>query len=234
MATQLLGIDEITSSQSQKYVTHNDALHHLEVHITGVKDRNAGGPSTAVANGEAFIVDSTTGGWSTATLDDVAYYYDSAWHFYTPVEGICLHVHDEERDYKFDGSDWVPAHRESGIALISRTTAVGVQNGDGKTTLFTVPTGKKFIPTMAVIRAASGDLAEAVDVSFGDDSSAVNWKRTIDISAMTTASETMVISAPATKFVICDAADTFGFKPQTGSTADETVIIETFGFLYDA
>lgn len=107
MSTDILSIDEITEAQGSKYVTHNGAIRQLEGMTIRVLDKDNGGPPGGPSNGDTYIVDSATGDWSGASVKDIAYYYGSAWYFYTPVEGVRIWVNDEDVEYVFDGSDWV-------------------------------------------------------------------------------------------------------------------------------
>lgn len=58
------------------------------------------------------------------------------------------------------------------------TTTVAF-NATGQTTLYTVPTGQVFIPTMAVIRAGAN--AAATDVTFGRVGALTDWLGTIQL-----------------------------------------------------
>ena len=108
MSTEILGIAEIEVSQSAKYLTHNEALRQLEGMLVRVLDRNNGGPPGSPSDGDTYIVDSATGDWSAASVNDIAHYFSGAWHFYSPVEGLRIYVVDEDIYCKFDGSNWVP------------------------------------------------------------------------------------------------------------------------------
>ena len=124
----------------------------------------------------------------------------------------------------------------SAICKLATVTA-GMQTADGKTTLFTVPTGKKFIPAFIIVRNPTASLADGVDFDFGDGANADTWRNTIDLSSMTAVTDFMVIG-PITdtpvKYTVFDAGDAFGVRPVTGSTADANAIIEVFGYLFDA
>ena len=122
---------------------------------------------------------------------------------------------------------------ENSLALLASATA-DLQNGDGKTTLFTVPTGKKAIITHCIVRGPDASLAGGTDFDFGDGANADTWKNTVDLSSMTSTTDYMVVEGNNAKYTIFDAADAFGVKPVTGATADATATIDVFGYLYDA
>ena len=107
MSTDILGNDEIEVSQSAKYVTHNEALRQVEAMLVRVLSRSNSGPPGSPSDGDTYIVDSTTGDWSSASVDDIAHYFSGSWHFYSPVEGLRVHVNDEDIYCKYDGSDWI-------------------------------------------------------------------------------------------------------------------------------
>ena len=56
-------------------------------------------------------------------------------------------------------SDYV---QENAIALLG-TATVALQNGDGKTTVYTVPAGKKDVVTHVVIRQPTASLLRPAD-----------------------------------------------------------------------
>lgn len=106
MATDILGLSELAESQAGKYLTHNEALRQLEAILVRVLSRDNSGPPASPSAGDVYIVDVASGDWSTATVDDIAHYYSSAWHFYTPIEGLSVWcVADNLRVY-YDGTDW--------------------------------------------------------------------------------------------------------------------------------
>lgn len=106
MATDILTLDELTESQASKYLTHNTALRQIEGRTIRVLSRANGGAPGSPANGDVYIVDDASGDWDSGSLNDVAHYYSSAWHFSTPSEGWCLWCNDEDVLIVFNGSAW--------------------------------------------------------------------------------------------------------------------------------
>ena len=123
---------------------------------------------------------------------------------------------------------------ESSMPALVASVLCDMQNGDGKTNIYTVPTGKKFIPVFAVIRSPDASLAGGVDFDMGDGANADTWVNTIDLSGLTASTDFYIVSGLSAKFTIFDAADVFGIKPVTGATADAQATIDLFGYLYDA
>jgi hypothetical protein len=123
--------------------------------------------------------------------------------------------------------------QEYAITLLASAT-VDLQNGDGKSTAYTVPPGKKAVITQCVIRNPTASLAGGTDFDIGDGASADTWKTTINLSTMTAATDCMVIAPPTAKFTVFDAGDTFGIVPATGATADAQGTMDVFGYEFDA
>jgi hypothetical protein len=108
-----------------------------------------------------------------------------------------------------------------------------MQNGEVKTNLYTVPTGKKALITHGVVRNPRASLAGGTDFDFGDGANADTWVNTVDLSSMTATTDYYVVDGSGTKYTIFDAGDIFGIKPVTGATADAQATIEVFGYLID-
>ncbi len=114
MTTEIASIVEISASQSQKEVTHNEGLRQLEGRIFRVIDRDVGTTPGSPTNGDTYIVDQLGGAWSTATVDDIAHFFGGAWSFYTPFEGLRVWVNDEDIIVVYDGSNWITVTATSG------------------------------------------------------------------------------------------------------------------------
>ena len=123
----------------------------------------------------------------------------------------------------------MPRVKEKTISLLGSAVA-DVQNGDGKTTCYTVPIGKSAIITHVVVRNPSGSLAGGTDFDLGDGASANTWKNTVDLSSMTATTDYMVVEGNNAKYTIFDAGDTFGIIPVTGATSDTTATVDVFGY----
>lgn len=105
----------------------------------------------------------------------------------------------------------------------------------GKTTLYTVPTGKIFLPFAVCVRQPSASMAGGTDYDFGSGANADTWRQTVDLSSLTTLTTDMIfILSQDTKYSVEAAAAAFGIKVITGTTAACTATIDVFGFLADA
>ena len=119
-------------------------------------------------------------------------------------------------------------------ALTKVATVTGVDmKTAGKTNLYTVPSGKVFYPVMVVVRDPSASLAGGTEYDFGTGANADTWRQNVSLASMTTlGTDFMVITgADVTKYTECAAADVFGIKVITGSTAACTATIDVFGYL---
>lgn len=106
--TSNLKLPYILAAQSQKHVTHNEALRALDAIVQlAVADKDLATPPGSPTEGARYIVGaSPTGAWS-GHAGDIAAYQDAAWAFYAPQEGWQAWVADEGAFYVFDGADWV-------------------------------------------------------------------------------------------------------------------------------
>jgi hypothetical protein len=111
--TPKLGLPEITASQSNKHVTHNEGLGKLDVLVQStVKDRVTTPPGSP-SHGDCYLVIATATGGFAGHEDDIAQYYNGDWAFYTPNEGWRIWVDDEDQWYQHDGSAWVKNARQT-------------------------------------------------------------------------------------------------------------------------
>ncbi|MEI9898971.1 MAG: DUF2793 domain-containing protein [Hyphomicrobium sp.] len=105
--TPNLGLPYIMAAQSQKHVTHNEAIRALDAIVQlSVLDRGLGTPPASPAEGARYIVGSSpTGAWS-GHAHHVAAYQDGAWMLYTPLEGWIAWIADENIAVVWTGSAW--------------------------------------------------------------------------------------------------------------------------------
>lgn len=105
--TPKLTMPEISTSQSSKEVTHNEALWILDALVQPtVEDKDLTAPPGSPTNGACYIVASgATGDWA-GEDGHIAQYQATAWVFYTPAEGWRVYIKDENLPYYFNGSAW--------------------------------------------------------------------------------------------------------------------------------
>lgn len=102
-----LGLPLLTASQSQKHVTHNEAINKLDILVQlNVLDRDLTAPPGSPVDGACYIVGSgATGAWATKDLN-VAAYQSGAWKFFAPDEGWMAWVVDEDMAVIWTGAAW--------------------------------------------------------------------------------------------------------------------------------
>ena len=103
--TPLLKLPYILAAQSQKHVTHNEALRALDALVQlSVLDKDLATPPGSPSASACYIVGAApTGLWS-GHATHIAAYQDEAWAFYVPLEGWLAWVADENVLYAFDGA----------------------------------------------------------------------------------------------------------------------------------
>lgn len=114
MSSPRLDLDDIIVGQAAKEVVVNGNSRRLEAWF-GVKSRSNGGPPGSPADGDAYIVDSLTGLWSSFALDDLAIYYNGSWRNIPPSQGPLVYVDDEDLRLSWDGAAWTIAVNSGAI-----------------------------------------------------------------------------------------------------------------------
>lgn len=91
-----------------------------------VLDKDLATAPTSPADNARYIVAGIGGNWSTATINDIAWFLDGGWVFITPVAGMKLYVEDEAIEYKYNGTSWDAENNtlqvtigEQGVALVT-------------------------------------------------------------------------------------------------------------------
>ena len=105
--TPHLNLPYLLAAQSQKHVTHNEALRTLDaiVHLS-VLDRDLVVPPVSPSNGQRYIpAVNATGAWAGKSLA-VAAFQDGAWMFYAPQPGWLAWIADESRLAVYNGTAW--------------------------------------------------------------------------------------------------------------------------------
>lgn len=103
--------------------------------------------SPAASKGDRYIIAGTGGQWSAFAINDIVYCSitggsgDAVWQKITPAEGWRVYVVDEDKDYRFDGSNWV----------VYKTAIVGITIDGGGQAVETGLKGYIRIPYAATI-----------------------------------------------------------------------------------
>lgn len=98
----------LTASQSQKHVTHNEALLKLDLQVQlSVVSRSLTAPPGSPVDGDRYIVATgATGAWASKDLN-VAAWQNGAWVFLAPRNGWTAYVESEAVTLTWTGSSWV-------------------------------------------------------------------------------------------------------------------------------
>jgi hypothetical protein len=148
--TTHLKLPYLAAAQSQKHVTHNEALRALDAVVQlGVLDRDLAAPPASPADGDRYIVAAGASGAWAGHSGKIAAWQDGAWMLHAPIEGWLAWVGDETKLVVYDGAAWgdLPGGGGSGanLSIANRTaTALDVASDTG---------------TDATVPAATGSLA---------------------------------------------------------------------------
>jgi hypothetical protein len=119
-----LAMPFLEAAQSQKHVTHNEALRILDaVVMLTVLDRDLTAPPSSPAEGDRYLVASGASGVWTGQAGKIAARQDGAWAFAVPRTGWRLWVADEGILLAFDGSSWIGAATQNAALMGVGTTA---------------------------------------------------------------------------------------------------------------
>jgi hypothetical protein len=121
--TPRLAAPYILQSQSQKEVTHNEALNILDGLVQGVaEDNTQTAPPASPAEGAVWIVGAgATGDWA-GHDDALAQFIGGTWAFHTPLEGWSVWLKAQGLTARYDGTGWV-----AGVVAASSVEIAGDQ-----------------------------------------------------------------------------------------------------------
>jgi len=106
--TPNLHMPYIMAAQSQKHVTHNEAIRALDAIVQlSVRDRSLTVPPGSPSDGSRYVpATAATGAWA-GREDCIAAWQDGAWMFHEPQPGWLAWVEDEQRLMCWDGVAWI-------------------------------------------------------------------------------------------------------------------------------
>ena len=111
-----------------------------------------------------------------------------------------------------------------------------------KQTIFTVPSGKLFIPVYLVVHSPSASLAGMTDFDLGAGTNADDWLQQISLDSFTATTDYGILMQPEQdagppivpiKKTIYSAGAEWGVKITTGSSSAATAVFDLFGYLID-
>ena len=122
MATEIT-INDLSGAQ-EPYTTYNELVMLLRALAYGVVDKDLTAPPGGETDETLYIPAATaTGAW-VGLENDLVWIKDTAWYYYTPLEGTTVRVRDEDKVYRFDGSAW------ASVAEFTTATIGDVAGGD--------------------------------------------------------------------------------------------------------
>jgi hypothetical protein len=123
--TPNLSLPFILAAQSQKHVTHNEAIRALDALVQiAVLDRDLATPPASPADGDRYIVAAGASGAWAGQSGNIAALQDAAWAFYAPRNGWLAWIADESLLVVWSGTAWTAAG--GGSASVNPTPLVGV------------------------------------------------------------------------------------------------------------
>lgn len=116
--TNKLGVPLLAADQSQKHVTHNEALQRFDQLVQQtVINRTTSVPPGSPSEGHAYIVAAgATGAW-VGQENNIAAWVLGAWIFFAPRPGWIVYDEALTIHLKWDGAAWGPAFSVSGQAF---------------------------------------------------------------------------------------------------------------------
>ena len=105
--TNRLALPFIDAAQSQKHVTHNEALVELDALVQmSVNARNAATPPATPAEGDRFLIGAAPSGAFAGQAGAIAAFDNGGWAFLAPRAGWRVYVEAERLLLLFDGTAW--------------------------------------------------------------------------------------------------------------------------------
>jgi len=100
-------LTEVPNGAPQGDVTINEAFWRLDFWANGlVQDITLSGPLASTTEGHAYIVVASASSAWAGHEDDIAHFFNSDWHFYTPNTGWKVVEVSALHTYYWNGSAW--------------------------------------------------------------------------------------------------------------------------------
>lgn len=127
--TPNLVLPYIQAAQSQKHITHNEAIRALDAVVQiSVLDRDLTAPPPSPVEGNRYLVaGGASGAWS-GHSGKIAAWQDGGWIFYSPRTGWIAYVADEGVLIAYSGSAWNSVSASSSVALLGINATADTTN----------------------------------------------------------------------------------------------------------
>lgn len=116
-ATTRFALPNISASQAQKHVTHNEALAALDAIVSATALGTNTVPFGGESDGAAYIVSSPATGVFTGWEDSLAYLLDDVWNRVEPTEGMLVWLSNVQLIYVYHSGVWQVAGAGGGRTL---------------------------------------------------------------------------------------------------------------------
>jgi hypothetical protein len=166
--SDLLHLPFILPSQSQKHVTHNEALSMLDGLVQlAVIDRHLAEPPEATSDGDRYIVaPDATGEWA-GRSGRIAHRSAGGWVFHDPQPGWVAWLIDEQRAAFWDGSDWQGV--ADAITGLQNLSLLGVGTTADDTNPFAAKLNKALWTARPISEGGDGDLRYTLNKESASD-----------------------------------------------------------------
>ena len=155
--TTHLALPYIDPAQSQKHVTHNEALSLLDlcVHLSVVA-RNVTAPPASPSEGARYLVGSGATGAFAEKAQQIAAYQDGGWRFLQPRAGWRAYVESDSLLFVYEGSSWAPLN--PAIDTLQNMLLLGVGTTADATNPFAAKLNAALFAARTTADGGSGDL----------------------------------------------------------------------------
>ena len=155
--TTNLALPFIDAAQSQKHVTHNEALAALDVCVQlAVLARGVAAPPAAPVAGARYIVDAGAAGAFAGRANQVASWDAAGWRFLVPRAGWLAWSAADDGLFLFDGAAWT--RFDGKISTLQNLQRLGVGTGADATDVLAVKTNSALFTARGAGEGGSGDL----------------------------------------------------------------------------
>jgi hypothetical protein len=121
--TTHLSLPLLAAAQSQKHVTHNEALVLLDALTQLAVRDHVSAPPPVVNAGDRFLVAAGATGVFAGQADRIALYDDGLWRFLMPRAGWTVWIEDDAVGRVFNGTGWVSAAPTASVLFGINATA---------------------------------------------------------------------------------------------------------------
>jgi hypothetical protein len=155
--TTNLGLPFIEAAQSQKHVTHNEALRLLDLLIAlSVVERATASPPASPAEGARYLIGPAPTGAFAGRAGQIAGRQDGGWLFLAPRAGWLAHVVSEGVFLAYDGSGWNDV--KLAPAAFQNLSALGIGTSSDAGNPLSAKLNAALLTARATAEGGSGDL----------------------------------------------------------------------------